>query len=106
MLPAGKVPIRGGEGSSFQDYGRQVCLWIRMTHLEPAERAAALISQLNSAARQVWLAAGGDHLDSSDGAAYISGALKNCLSPEAAGLIYREVVRSLRYRRTDRTIDG
>ena len=68
MSPAEKVLISDGEGHSFQDYERQVCLCLRMAHLEPAERAVALFSRMNSVARQGRLSAGAGRLGSKDGA--------------------------------------
>ena len=54
MLPAGNVPTFDEKWSSFQDYERQVRLWMRMTHLDPSKRAAASILRANSVARQVF----------------------------------------------------
>ena len=100
MLPADKVPTSHGSGPSFQDYEEQVRFWMRMTHLDPARRTAALIFRMNSAARQVRMSAGGDHLDSHNGALRISDSSKKFAS-EAAGSLYREVAHFLLHRSTD-----
>ena len=68
MLFAEKVPTLDEGGSSSQDYDKQVRLRLRMTQLEPPKRAAALILRRNLAARQTCMPAGGDHLESHDGA--------------------------------------
>ena len=58
---------------------------MRMTRLEPSKRAAAALLLMHSAARQVRLPGGGDHLDRNDGAISVLGVLKNYFAPEAAG---------------------
>ena len=68
MSPAAKVPTSDEGGSSYRDYAEQIRLWTRMTHLDPAKRAAAFILRTNSAVRRVCLSAGSEHLDSHDGA--------------------------------------
>ena len=95
-----------GAGSLFQDSKQLGRLLMRMTRLDPSKRVAASILPMHSAARQVCLPAGGDHLDRNDGAIIVLDALKNYFAPEAAVSIYQEVVRCLQYRRTGQTIDG
>ena len=72
---------------------------MRMTHLEPSKRTAALIMHTNLVARQVCMPAGGDHQKSNDGASRILGILGNYFAPEAADSIYQKVARLLHYPR-------
>ena len=69
-----------------------------MTCMVPSKRAAASILSMRSAARQFCLPAGGEHLDSNDGATSVLDVLKSS--------IYQGVVCFLQYRRTAQTIDG
>ena len=77
MSPAGEAPTFDVKGPSFQDYGQQVRMWMRATHLDRSRRAAALILRMNSAARQVSPFAGGDRLDSHVAALLILEISKN-----------------------------
>ena len=97
MLPAEKVPIFDGKGSSFKDYEQQVRLWVPIAHLEPSKRAGT---------RQVRLSAGGDRLESNHGAMYILDISMNYFALGAGDSIYREVARSLQYRWRGQTTDG
>ena len=60
MLPAIAVPAFDWKGSNFLHYERQVQLWSQETNLEPSKRASALVSQKESAARQVCMPAGNE----------------------------------------------
>ena len=101
MLPAGRLPIFGGNGAFSQRRVQQVRLWMRMTKMEPSSRAAALVLNVNSVARQVCLSAGGDHLENTDGVSRALEILRNFFAPEAPDSIRQEVARFMQFRRTD-----
>ena len=55
--------------------------------------------------RQVCLAEGSDILDHSDGVAEILNILRNYFAPEAVGAIHQQLMRFMRFRRTDQSVD-
>ena len=93
------LPTFAGRGARFLNYERQVHLWMRTTRTEASACASALISHEQSAPRQVCLAEG------SDGVAKILGIPRNYFAPEAADAIHQRVMRYMRLRRTDQSID-
>ena len=90
MLPADKVPSFDEKGSSHQDCERLARSWIRMTHLDPSRRAAALVLHVNSVARRVCTSAGGGPVGSNDGASRILEISENYFAPESATRFTRE----------------
>ena len=105
MPPAARVPGFDGKGSSYIIYEQQVRLWRQVANLDPSKRAAALILQVETVARQVCLAAGSDSVANNDGAEQILGILKDYFAPDAVDSAFQEVARFLQFKRTDQTMD-
>ena len=96
-----KAPASDGQGANFFDREHQVRLGMRATRAELTARASLLASR----PRRVRLAEGGDILDRGDGASKILNILRNYFAPDAADAVRRQVVRFVRFRRTDQPID-
>ena len=58
MMLTANAPFYDGKGDSFSGYTQRFELWIRATSLEPVKTAAALISKMGLAVREVCMAAG------------------------------------------------
>ena len=106
MLPAAKVTVFDGKGSSFPDFEQQVRLRMRMTNMELSDRAAVLVLQQNSSARQVCSAAAGDHIANNGRVEHIADTPGNHFGPETVDAIYQEAARFLQFHRTARAIEG
>ena len=72
--------------------------------MEPSSRAAALVSYMNSVARQVRLSAGGKHFEDTDGASRVLEISRNYFAPGDAGSINKGVARFIKFRRTGETV--
>ena len=105
MPGSGKVPAFDGRGLPFLDFEQQVLLWMRATKAEVASRSSLSVLHLQSAPRQVLLAAGGDYLGSRDGVARILGVIRNYAAPDGADAVRRQVARSMNSRCAERPID-
>ena len=91
LPPAARAPAPDEEGSSVQNYERQVRLWMRAATTDPASK--------------VCLSAGGDPLDDQDGVARILEMLRRNFAPGVADAAYQQVARLFQYRRADQSID-
>ena len=99
MLPAASASSLCGKGASFFNYEKQVKLPRQVANEGPVKRAALLILQMATAARQVCMAAGSDVLMDADGAEKISAiTFDNCV-PEAMDSVYQEIARFLQFKR-------
>ena len=107
MAPQGgeKAPASDGRGAHFLDYEHQVHLWMRTTRNEASGRASVLILRTQPAPRRVCLAEGSDIMSRSDGVTKILKILRKYFAPEAADAIRQQVMRYMRSRRPDRSID-
>ena len=94
-----------GRCSHFLDYQHQAHLWVRTARTGVSARASLLVLHMQPVPGQVCLAGAGDILDRSDGVAKISDVLRNYFAPEAADAIRQQVMRLMRFRRTDQPID-
>ena len=77
-----------------------------MTNVEPLWSEDALVLQVDSVARHVRLAAGGDFMANNDGAGRSVEIPRYYFAPEAADSINRAVARFPRFPRRDQTVDG
>ena len=100
-----KAPAFDGRGAPFLDYENQAHLWMRTARTEVPARASLLLLRRQPAPRQVCLAESSDFLDSSDGVSKILDILRNYFAPEAVDAIHQRVMRFMRFRRTDQSID-
>ena len=93
MLPAARVPPLGGKGASFLNLEQKAQLWRQVTNRDPAKRASALISRIDTAARNVCMAAGNDATMDGDDAEQILAIPQDSFAPDRAGSVYQEVIR-------------
>ena len=104
MPDAEKGPAFGGIGTSFLDFERRDQLWMRATGLGPASRAPLLVLHMNSVPRQGRPSPGGSHLDDWGVVTRFFGILRRYFALEAAGAIYRQVMRFSQYLRAEQPI--
>ena len=96
MLPSVSAPCDDSRDDSSANYAPQEGLVRQVTTLEPATRASAIISHLDTVAREVCMADGGHVTMNPEGAAAIMGAPRDYLAPVGADFAPREVARLLR----------
>ena len=89
----------------FLDYEHQVNSWMRTARAETPALSSLLISHMRPAPRQVCLAEGSDILDHIDGVSKILIILRNYFAPEAVDAIQQQVMRFMRFRRADQSIE-
>ena len=77
-----------------------------MTKMKPSKMAFALVLHTTLTARQVCLAAGGDHIATDDGAERNVDILRNHSAPRKLDSITQEAARILQFRLTGQTVDG
>ena len=108
MVSRGSEKVRAldGRGASFLGYDRQVRLWMRTTRTGASARESVLILPMRPAPRQVCLGSGSGILGRSDGVAKILEILRNYCAPGAADSIRQQVMRYMRFRRTDQSVGG
>ena len=99
MSPVVEVRVCGATSSSFQDYDLQVrlCTWV--ANLEQAERAAAMVLEMDSAAHRLRPVAGGDFVAKNDGVSRIAEFPRYYLAPEAVDSVYEGAARPPKIRR-------
>ena len=100
-----KVPVSDGRGTSFLDFEKHVPMGMRATKTELANRAPPLALKINSALRQVCVAAGGDYLGDQNGLARILDMPRNYFAADTADAIRQQVMRFMRFRSAERVID-
>ena len=81
-------------------------MWRQFTNLGPSKMAAALISQMETVARQVCVAAGNDVITNNNGVGRALAIVRDCLVPGVVNSVYQEVARFLRFKRADRSADA
>ena len=106
MLPAVGVPSIDGKGSSFLRYDQPVRPWCRVTKSRASKRAAALILQIGSAARQVRTSAGSEILRSSDGSDQILNISRKYFAPGAADAVFQKAASPLLMEGAGQTMDA
>ena len=94
-----------GKVQSFANYAKGVERRLRLTNLDPAKRSSALILHIETVARAVSSAAGGDAVTDQGGVQKITGPPRNNFAPDAVGSAYHEVVRFSQFKRTAHTMD-
>ena len=103
MFPSVIAPCIDGWGESLENYARQVELWRQVANLDPAKRAAVLFLEMDTLARKVCMAAGGDLITDQNGANEISELLRRYPASGAADSVFREIARffAIQARRPD-----
>ena len=73
--------------------------------MDPVPRVPAHISQINTVARAVCMAAGGDVIMDQEGLEKILAQLRDYFAPDDVDSLYQEVVRFLQFERTSQTMN-
>ena len=84
---------------------QEVELWRRVANSDPAKRASALFLRVDTAAREVSMAAGGDQIADQEGVMEIAKLSHGCPARDAADSVHQEVACLLRFNRAARPMD-
>ena len=102
MLPSASAPVFDEKGDSAINYAQQLELWRQVTNLDPVKRASALISYMDTGAREVCMAAGSDGIMDHGRARTDSDLSHDYFAPAAAVCVYQKIVRFSQVKRLPR----